>query len=73
MAEPVRIYAEEDRRLPRRLAKVLQDQIDNETEALVAELDKTFEDVKRRQGYIAGLRWALQECQSADKEISGSR
>jgi hypothetical protein len=69
--EPVRIYAEEDRRLPRRLAVIIQAQINSETDALVDGMDATFPEVKRRQGYIAGLKWCLQECQSADKEISG--
>lgn len=70
--EPVRIYAEEDFRLPRRLAVIFKDKIEFETGALAAS-NETFENMKWRQGYIAALNFALRECETADKELSGKR
>jgi hypothetical protein len=70
--EPVRIYAEEDRRVRPRLAAILQGLIEIEVEALVGGVaDEAPNDFIRRRGYIAGLKRALHECQAIDKELNG--
>ena len=60
--EPVRLYAEDDARLPRLLGKVLQDRIDGLSEAVLnGQLNE--QDYRFYTGQITGLRLALSECE----------
>jgi hypothetical protein len=68
MAEPVRIYADDDVRLPRRLSKFLQERIDSYSKT-VLQGGCTPELYKELTGKIAGLSEALRECESISKEI----
>lgn len=68
MAEPVRIYADEDVRLPRRLAKFLQDRIDSYSKT-VLQGGCTPELYKELTGKIAGLSEALREAEEIGKAL----
>jgi hypothetical protein len=67
-AEPVRLYADDDARLPRRLSKVLQDKIDGYSRT-VLDGSLTPERYKQLTGQIAGLREALRECEELAKSL----
>lgn len=68
---PVRIYSEDDERLPVRLSNVLQDRIASMSELVIAG-HLSEGDYRSRTGHIAGLREALSECERIGKELSGS-
>lgn len=68
MTEPVRIHVSDDVRLPRRLAKFLQDRIDSYSKT-VLQGGCTPELYKELTGKIAGLSEALRECEEISKEI----
>lgn len=70
-SDPVRVYAEDDARLPVRLSKVLQDRIASMSELVIAG-HLSEGDYRSRTGHIAGLREALTECERIGKELSGS-
>ncbi len=70
-ATPVRIYADDDARLPRLLGKVLQDRIEGLSEAVLnGQLNER--DYSFYTGQIAGLRLALSECEIISKGLSGN-
>lgn len=69
--EPVRLYAEDDIRLPRMLAKVLKDRI-NDLSGVVLQGQLDDRDYSFYTGHILGLREALQECERIDKELIGN-
>lgn len=70
-AEPVTLYAE-DPRLPRSLARMLQERIAQRSEALTQGICTSFEEYKERIGELRGLRDALGICQEAEKNLSGN-
>lgn len=67
-AEPVRIYADDDSRLPRRLSAILQDKIDRYS-VTVIEGQLSFERYKQLTGQITGLKEALRECEEMSKTL----
>lgn len=68
--QPVRLYVEDDIRLPRRLSTFLKERIDDFS-VTVLDGQLSPEDYKFYAGRIAGLRSALEECERIAKEISG--
>lgn len=68
MTEPVRIYADDDSRLPRRLSAILQDKIDRYS-VTVIEGQLSFERYKQLTGQITGLKEALRECEEMSKTL----
>lgn len=68
--QPVRLYVEDDVRLPRRLSTFLKEQIDGFS-GTVLDGQLSPEDYKFYAGQIAGLRSALEECERIAKEIAG--
>jgi hypothetical protein len=69
-ASPVRLYAEDDVRLPRRLSTFLKDQIEA-LSTTVLEGGLSQDGYKEFTGQIRGLKTALIECERLTKEISG--
>jgi hypothetical protein len=69
-AEPVRVYADEDRRLPRRLATELEKRISGYSETIISG-SLTFDRYQNLTGLVAGLREALQMAEDLSKELSG--
>jgi len=69
--EPVRLYAEDDIRLPRVLAKFLKDRI-NDISIAVLQGQLTDQNYRFCTGQISGLREALQECERIDNELTGN-
>lgn len=69
--QPVTLYAE-DPRLPRTLARDLQQRIAQKSEAIASGMCSSFEEYKERIGELRGLREALVICQDAEKNLSGS-
>lgn len=70
MPEPVRIYAEDDHRLPAHLAGRLVREIESRKEALASNYAVDFPDYKQRVGEIAGLKAALEICKDLEKQLS---
>jgi|HubBroStandDraft_1064217.scaffolds.fasta_scaffold500700_2 hypothetical protein len=68
--EPVRLYSEDDVRLPRRLSVFLQKKIDGYSET-VLDGQCTPELYHELTGKIAGLKEALREAQELAKELEG--
>ena len=68
---PVRIYAEDDARLPAMLSQFLQKRIDGMSELVLAG-HLSEGDYRSRTGHIAGLREALTECRRIGEELSGA-
>lgn len=68
--EPVRLYAEEDHRLPARLAGSLKEQIAQKVEALSSGYALNFPEYRERVGELAGLRLALGICEQIEKQLS---
>lgn len=68
-ANPVRIYAEEDFRMPYRLAKFLREQIAAHSQT-VLDGNLTSENYKQFTGIIRGLQIALDEADRLTKELS---
>lgn len=66
---PVRVYAEEDIRLPRRLQKDLEDKIAGYTQTIM-QGQLTIERYKELTGKVAGLREALQIAEEIVRELS---
>ena len=69
--EPIRLYAEDDARLPRRLATSLTDRIATLSETV---LNGQLDEKQYRQftGELNGLKFALSECERIDTELSGN-
>lgn len=71
-AEPVRLYVDEDRRLPVRLKTVLEREIAAHTETLTkGNAVKDYAAYQRIVGKIDGLKFALEECANINKDLSG--
>lgn len=68
--QPVRLYVEDDVRLPRRLSTFLEEQIESYS-VTVLDGQLSPENYKFYAGQIAGLRSALEECERIAKEIAG--
>jgi hypothetical protein len=69
--EPLRLYAEDDARLPRRLDKTLRDKIETLSESVLnGQLNER--DYRFFTGQITGLREALSECERIAKELGGN-
>ena len=69
--EPVRLYADDDARLPVRLSKVLQNRIDGLSET-VLDGQLSEKDYRSFTGQIIGLRHALSECEKIGNELDGN-
>ena len=70
-AEPVRMYSDDDARLPVRLSKVLQDRIESLSETVLdGQLNE--KDYRFFTGQIFGLRQALSECDRIATELNGN-
>lgn len=69
-SEPVRIYSDDDARLPMRLSKVLRDRIEALSEA-VLNGQLTEREYRFSTGRIAGLREALSEAEQIGKDLNG--
>lgn len=70
-ATPVRIYSEDDVRLPARLNRILQDRIDAISQyILTGQLSER--DYRFCAGKLEGLREALSDSSQIGKELSGS-
>jgi len=68
-SEPVRLYVGDDARLPRRLAHVFRERIDQlSTDVLNGRLSP--EDYRSYTGQIAGLRFCLDEAERISEELS---
>jgi hypothetical protein len=71
-AEPVRIYVDEDRRLPVRLSAAIEREIAQRTERLTkGNAVKDFAEYQRIVGVIEGLKFALDQCANITKDLSG--
>lgn len=70
-AEPIRFYADEDRRLPDRVSRQLVGYRQTLRDALVGGYATDWADYKHRVGFIAGIDHALSICAEAEKELSG--
>lgn len=70
-AEPVRLYTDDDARLPVRLKKVLQERIDSVSEAVLTG-QLSDRDYRYQAGQLQGLRDALSVCEIISKELSGT-
>ena len=68
--QPVRLYVEEDIRLPRRLSTFLKEQIEN-LSVTVLHGQLSPDDYRFYTGQIAGLRSALEGCERIAEEIAG--
>lgn len=66
---PVRLYAEDDVRLPRRLATYLKERIES-LSVTVLQGQLSHDEYKDFTGQIRGLKAALQECESIAEELS---
>lgn len=66
---PVRFFAPDDVRLPRRLATFLKERIANLSET-VLQGQLSHDDYKDFTGQIRGLKAALDECESITEEIA---
>ncbi len=72
MSEPVRVYAEDDARLPAMLRRKLQEMLADEFERPI--LSGTPTDYAEYQYYRGGVRAlnrAIELCQEAEKELAG--
>ena len=65
---PVRLYVDDDARLPKRLAHLLQDRIDSLTDTIVGG-NMPFEKYNELTGWVRGLREALQMAEDLSKEL----
>jgi len=67
-SEPVRLYVEDDARMPRRLSAWIKQRIDDISETVLTGqlLEKEY---RFMTGQIAGLREALSECEEIAKEL----
>lgn len=70
-SEPVRIYAEDDARLPRRLDKAISDRIAALSETVLAG-QLSERDYRSFTGQIEGLKFALSECENISMELTGN-
>ena len=68
--EPLRMYAEDDARLPRYLAKVLQDRIDGLSETVLSG-QLSEKDYRFSTGQITAFKEALSECERIGRELNG--
>lgn len=68
--EPVRIYIEDDARLPTTIEKVLREARDNLISGLADGSAKDFADYRDKTGEIRGLNVAISICQNARKQLS---
>jgi hypothetical protein len=66
--EPVRIYAEDDIRLPKRLAAVLVERIEGYSDTILSGSCDLYQ-YKSITGQIAGLREALRICEEIVTEL----
>lgn len=66
---PVRLYVDDDSRLPRRLSTFLKGQIEN-LSLTVLQGQLSHDDYKDFTGQIRGLNTALEECERITKEIT---
>lgn len=67
---PVRFFAPDDVRLPRRLATYLKEQIEQRSETVLhGQLSQ--DHYKQTTGEIMGLKLALAECERITEEITG--
>lgn len=64
---PVRLYAEEDYRLPRRLSAFLRERIED-LSAIVLQGQLSRDDYKEYTGRITGMKTALEECERIEKD-----
>lgn len=68
MADPVRLYAEEDIRVPRRMVAILREKIDGYTDTVMAG-HLSVEEYNYLAGSVAGLREALQVAENIASEL----
>jgi hypothetical protein len=68
---PVRMFALDDHRTPKRLADKMAAERDKAIDALRYAQDWT--DFKRRSGFIAGLEAAIATCNEINEELSGKQ
>lgn len=68
MADPVRFYAEDDIRVPRRMVAILQEKIAGYTDTVMGG-SLSIERYNFLTGYVAGLREALQVAEEIVKEL----
>lgn len=66
---PVRLYADDDVRLPRRLSTYLKERIENLSVTVLHGQLKP-EEYKDFTGEIRGLKYALDECDRITEEIA---
>lgn len=71
-AEPVRLYAEDDYRLPRTVEQQLVADRDSLIAGLVDGAAKDFAEYREKVGEIRGITAAISICQAARKELSGN-
>lgn len=67
-SDPVRLYAEDDIRVPRRMVAVLREKIDGYTDTVMAG-HLSIEAYNYLAGSVAGLREALQVAEDIAKEL----
>lgn len=69
-ADPVRLYAEDDQRLPRTLAGRLRKHRADLAQQLVDGYAQDWADYKHRTGVLRGLDEAIQMCEQANEELT---
>lgn len=69
-SEPVRIYAEDDARLPTTIERALTEARDSLIAGLADGSAKDFADYRDKTGEIRGLNVAISICQNARKQLS---
>lgn len=67
---PVRLYAEEDRRVPRTLKQTLEKEREREADALLRGIATDFADYRFRVGKLQALQNAIKLCQEAMDQAS---
>lgn len=71
MADPVRLYAADDQRLPRTVAARLMKHRADLVDAIAYGSALDWPDYQKRVGVLQGIDIALQVCEEATKEFSG--
>lgn len=70
--EPVRLYVEDDHRLPRTVERELTKHRASLVEGLMTGSAKDFAEYREKVGEIRGLDIAIRICQDAKKDLSGN-
>jgi hypothetical protein len=68
--EPIRLYAEDDHRLPRTVERELMEMRASLIAGLAEGAAKDFADYRDKVGEIRGLSNAISICQDAKKQLS---